>query len=130
MNLVVDASIAVEYLLRSSLGQRAAGVLDTGVLLAPELLDVEVAAVLRRAVHQKRLKPARAEEAIADLGAWDVARVSHRQLLERAWALRDNATAYDAMYLAVAELHDATIVTADGPLSRLPLRGFTIQNFS
>jgi predicted nucleic acid-binding protein len=130
MNLVVDASIAVEYLLRTELGQRAAGVLDAGTLFAPELLDVEVAAVLRRAVHGKHLAVDRAAEALADLLAWDLTRISHRAVLERAWTLRDNATAYDSMYLAIAQLQDATIVTADGPLSRIPLRGFTIQNFS
>jgi predicted nucleic acid-binding protein len=128
VNLVVDASIAIEVLLQTSLGQRATAALHPAALYAPELLDAEVISVLRRFVLRGALDAARAGVAIEVLGEWDIERISHRALLADAWALRHNATAYDALYLAAARRHAATIVTADGPLSRIPIAGFTIQN--
>jgi len=128
VNLVVDASIAIEVLLQTQLGQRAMAALQPAALYAPELLDVEVVAVLRREVLGGRLDATRAGEAVEDLRDWDIERVGHRRLLADAWRLRNNATAYDAQYLAVARQYNATIITADGPLSRIPLAGFTIQN--
>ncbi len=128
--LVVDASIAIEYLLRTPLGERVASQLSTAALFAPELLDAEVLAVLRREVLARRLDAKRASEAVDDLRAWHLERISHRELIATAWSLRHNATAYDALYLAAARMRDATIVTADGPLSRIPIAGFTIQNVS
>jgi len=87
-----------------------------------------VLAVLRREVLGGRLHEGRAAEAIADLAAWDVERVSHQDLLREAWKLRKNVTAYDALYVAVARRDGATILTADGPLSRAPGLGVTILN--
>jgi len=128
MSLVVDASIAVEFLLRTVLGRHAASILATDDLAAPELLDVEVAAVLRRLVRSGRLLEPRAREALDDLRAWDVARVSHRLLLDEAWRLRDQVSAYDAMYVATARLVGAAVITADGPLSRAPGIGVVVHN--
>jgi len=130
VKLIVDASIAVEFLLQTALGQRAAAVLQPSELFAPELLDAEVLAVLRREALAGRLAARRAGEAVDDLRAWHLVRISHRMLTTIAWSLRHNATAYDALYLAAARMHDATILTADGPLSRIPVAGFTIQNLS
>ena len=53
---VVDASIAVEYLLRTPLGLTVADVLDDASLVAPELIDAEVLSVLRRAVLKGHLE--------------------------------------------------------------------------
>jgi predicted nucleic acid-binding protein len=130
VKIVVDASIAIEFLLQTTVGQHAASLLVPAALFAPELLDAEVLAVLRREALGGRLDTARAREAVEDLRDWDVERVPHRELVMQAWELRHNATAYDALYLATARLHDATLVTADGPLSRIPIAGFTIQNVS
>lgn len=128
MRLVVDASVAVEYLLRTALGTRIAGTIEAASLHAPELLDAEVAAVLGREVLAGRLLEARAAEAIEDLLDWDVDRISHRFLLRAAWEFRCNVTAYDALYLAAARACDATVLTADGPLSRAPSHGVIVQN--
>jgi predicted nucleic acid-binding protein len=128
MNMVVDASVAVEYLLRTKLGQRLAEQLETQTLLAPELIDVEVLAVLRGAVRGKQLSLERAQEALADLEVWDVERVPHRALWRTAWQFRGNVSAYDAFYVAVAALHDAPLLTADGPLSRAPKLGVVVHN--
>ena len=120
MKYVVDASVAVEFLLRTSAGEQLDALFTDALLIAPELLDIEVLSVLRRARRQKRLDDQRAETAIIDLACWPVERISHRQLLQDVWALRHNLSAYDACYVAVAQRFDAVLITADGPLSRAP----------
>jgi predicted nucleic acid-binding protein len=126
--VVVDASVAVEYLLRTRLGEAVAPRLEGEELVAPELLDAEVLAVLRRAVHTGELAEDRARMAIADLVDWGLRRLSHRFLVREAWDFRHNASAYDALYLAAARLHDAAVLTADGPLSRAPTAGVVVEN--
>ncbi|MBI4704368.1 MAG: type II toxin-antitoxin system VapC family toxin [Deltaproteobacteria bacterium] len=128
MTLVVDASAAVEYLLRTAVGRSLDGPLSSATLVAPELLDAEVLAVLRRETLAGRLAAKRAAEAVEDLRDWDVVRLPHRPLLARAWELRHNVSAYDALYLAAAVLHDAALITADGPLARAPGTGVVVHN--
>ena len=128
MSLVVDASAAVEYLLKTILGESLAPLLDEAALAAPELLDAEVLAVLRREVSRGRLKATRARQALDDLRDWDLERIGHRELLHEAWALRTRVTAYDALYVAAARLRGATLVTADGPLARAPALGVPVHN--
>ena len=125
---MVDASAAVEYLLRTTLGQRVDGVMHGAVLAAPELLDAEVLAVLRREVARGHLAPERAAEAVQDLRDWDVERLAHRPLLEHAWSLCGHVTVYDALYVAAAHARDAALITADGPLSRAPGLGVLVHN--
>ncbi|TMA67040.1 MAG: type II toxin-antitoxin system VapC family toxin [Deltaproteobacteria bacterium] len=126
MILVVDASAAVEYLLQTTVGLRVAGILEGMKIAAPELLDAEVLSVLRREVLAGRSGERRAGEAVADLRDWGLERVAHRSLLEEAWSVR--GTASDALYVALARLRRAALITADGPLSRLPGIGVTVQN--
>lgn len=128
MRYVVDASIAVEYLLRTAVGQQATPLLQDTILLAPELLDVEVLSVLRRAVLRHGLEEQRALLALTDLVAWPLDRIPHKELVTEAWRLRQNLSAYDAFYVAVARLYEATLLTADGPLSRAPNIGIVIHN--
>lgn len=128
IHFVIDASAAVEYLLRTPLGRKLDDLIENALLLAPELLDVEVLSVLRRALLQKRLEEHRARLALEDLGSWPVDRVPHAGLLGEAWKHRDNVSAYDAFYVAVAKLYDAPLLTADGPLSRAPGLGIVVQN--
>jgi predicted nucleic acid-binding protein len=118
--IVVDASALLELLLQTPLGARAETRLfrDAGELHAPHLVDVEVVQGLRRLVRAGEVSSARAEEAIADLTDLDLHRHAHLDLLGRAWKLRDNITAYDAMYVALAEAIEARIVTCDNPLGR------------
>jgi predicted nucleic acid-binding protein len=128
IRIVIDASAAVEYLLRTPLGQKLDDLLEDAFLLAPALLDVEVLSVLRRALLQKKIEEHRARLALEDLGAWPVERVPHSTLLREAWKHRHNVSAYDAFYVAVAKLYDAQLLTADGPLSRAPGLGIVVQN--
>ncbi len=125
---VIDASAAVEYLLRTSLGLKVANIVEDGLLLAPELLDVEVLSVLRRAVLRREVDEQRALRAIEDLMSWPIDRIPHTSLLWAAWQHRTNVSAYDAFYVAAASLCDAPLITADGPLSRAPSLGIVVEN--
>ncbi len=125
---VVDASAAAEYLLRTSLGLKVANIIEGGFLLAPELLDVEVLSVFRRAVLRRQLNEQRALRAIEDLMDWPIDRIPHRSLVWAAWQHRNNVSAYDAFYVAAARLADAPLITADGPLARAPSLGIVVQN--
>jgi predicted nucleic acid-binding protein len=102
--------------------------LEDADLVAPELLDAEVLAVLRREVLSGRLAEARATEAVVDLRDWSVERLPHILLLEAAWELRGHVTAYDALYVAAARERGATLITADGPLSRAPALRLVVHN--
>jgi predicted nucleic acid-binding protein len=126
--LVVDASAAVEYLLQTIVGQRAGALLEEAEVSAPELLDAEILAVLRREVLAGRLEERRASDAVDDLGAWGIERIPHRALLRDAWALRGHVTAYDALYVAAAQARGAALLTADGPLARAPGLGIVVHD--
>lgn len=125
---VIDASVAAEFLLRTTLGRKIAEIVEGAFLAAPELLDVEVLSVLRRAVLRQRLEDRRARLALDDLAAWSIDRIPHAALLREAWRHRHNVSAYDAFYVAAARLYDAPLLTADGPLSRAPALGIVVQN--
>jgi predicted nucleic acid-binding protein len=125
---VVDASAAAEYLLRTSLGLRVAEIIEGSLLSAPELLDVEVLSVFRRAVLRRELREERALRAIDDLMDWPIDRIPHKSLVWTAWQHRNNVTAYDAFYVAVARLSNAPLITADGPLAHAPALGIVVEN--
>ena len=120
--IVVDASALLEFLLQTSLGARVEARLfrDGDEFHSPHLMDVEVTQGLRRLVRSGEVSATRAAEAIEDLGDLDLHRHSHLALLTRAWQLRQNVTAYDAMYVALAEALDATMITCDSPLAKSP----------
>jgi predicted nucleic acid-binding protein len=112
--LVVDASVLVVALADDGPdGDQARARLRGEQLAAPELLDVEVASVLRRQVRLGAAAPRRAELALADLAATPVARAPHQPLLGRCWELRDNLTIYDATYIALAEALGVDFLTGD-----------------
>ncbi|HET7291472.1 MAG TPA: type II toxin-antitoxin system VapC family toxin [Vicinamibacteria bacterium] len=127
--IVVDASALLELFLQTPLGARVEARLlrDADELHAPHLMDVEVVQGLRRLVRMGEIVPGRAAEAVADLTDIDVHRHAHVELLGRAWTLRENVSAYDAMYVALAEAIEAPIVTCDGPLSKAPGHGARIE---
>ncbi|WP_419927328.1 type II toxin-antitoxin system VapC family toxin [Candidatus Poriferisocius sp.] len=116
---VVDASVAVEYLLRTPLGVALADTVEEASLAAPEMLDAEVMSVLRRAVLTGRLDEARAVMALSDLALWPIDRISHRALTLLAWEHYSNISAYDAFYVAAARTLGVPLLTADGRLARL-----------
>jgi len=119
--LVVDASVLFEVVADTAdsepLRQR---LLEDPDHVAPHLVDAEVLAVIQ--VHHRRgvLDRTAADQAVDDLRRWPGERWSHRPLLDRAWELRDNVRAYDALYVALAEALEATLVTLDERLARSP----------
>ena len=125
---VIDASAAVEYLLKTPLGESLALVMEYAELMAPELMDAEVTAVLRRAVQHDHLAEERALMALDDLSTWPVERISHRMLAKSAWQHRHNVSAYDAFYVAAARARRVSLLTADGRLSRAPGLGIAVHH--
>jgi predicted nucleic acid-binding protein len=87
-------------------------------ICAPHLIDAEIASVLRKHVLAKRISEARAQAALRDYLDLTLVRFTHRPLLPRVFALRDTMTAYDALYVALAESLDATLITPDARLAR------------
>ncbi|MFM7045946.1 MAG: type II toxin-antitoxin system VapC family toxin [Ilumatobacteraceae bacterium] len=89
-------------------------------LTAPDLVDVETVAVLRRRWRAGDLTARRFRAAIDDLLALPIDRFPTGALMIRAYDLRANVTPYDAAYVALAETLDCSLVTADARLSRAP----------
>jgi len=89
-------------------------------LHAPHLLDLEVAQVLRRYVRDQRITARRAQEALEDLADLPLSRYPHDFLIPRIWELRATLTAYDAAYVALAELIGASLITCDGKIASAP----------
>lgn len=119
--LVVDASVLVVALADDGTdGDTARTRLRSENLAAPELLDLEVASVLRRHTQLGAIDVRRAELAMADLGAMPLQRAPHQRLLGRAWELRANLTMYDAVYVSLAEALGVRLLTGDRRLARAP----------
>jgi predicted nucleic acid-binding protein len=117
--IVLDASAAIEWLLRTQTGIKIDKRLFSpqAPLHAPHLLDLEVAQVLRRFVRDKTITAQRGAEALEDLGDLPLNRYPHDFLLPRVWDLRATLTAYDAVYIALAELLDAPLLTCDARIA-------------
>jgi predicted nucleic acid-binding protein len=96
-------------------------------LHAPHLLDVEVAQVLRRYVAAAEITSERGREALADLTDFPIRRYPHDLLLARVWDLRNNFTAYDAVYVALAEALEAPLLTRDQRLGAAAKRHVQIE---
>lgn len=120
--IVTDASAIVAMLLRHDQAERLLERMfgDGETLHAPQLLDVEVAQVVRRYWRAGEITAARGEEALRDLAVLPIQRYPHEPLLGRVWQLRKNVTAYDAVYVALAEGLAAVLLTLDSALGRIP----------
>ena len=129
--IVLDASAAIDWLLQTAAGQQ----IETRIysrgesLHAPHLLDLEVAQVLRRVVREGTISVRRADQALQDLLNLRVTRYPHFLFLPRIWKLRDNLSAYDAVYVALADELAATLVTRDTRLASTAVRSVSIELF-
>jgi len=127
--VVVDTSAIVTLLLEEppvpALATRLSGVR----LHAPHLIDVEFLHALRRLVATSRIPDARAAVISADFAQLAIVRYPHGLLLDRMWELRDNLTAYDAAFVALAEAIDAPLVTTDAKLAAAPGHRATIEAY-
>lgn len=127
--IVLDASAVIELLLVTPAGRLVADRISDpdNSLHAPHLLSIEVAQVVRRLTSAGRLTARRGRAAFDDLAALPVDRHDHELLLPRIWALRANLTAYDAAYVALAEVLDAPLITLDQRLATAPGHRATIE---
>lgn len=114
---MIDASAAVLGLLNDG---DARAMLREGSVACPHLADSEVAHALRSQVLRGDVEAADASRAIDTWSRLGIGRVGVSGLLGRIWELRDNLSAYDATYVAVAEALEVALVTADGRLARAP----------
>ena len=116
--IVLDASAALEWFLQTPAGLKIEQRIyaRSQSIHAPHLLDLEVAQVLRKFVRDGTISALRAESALQDLADARLMRHPHRPFLPRIWQLRHNLTAYDAVYVALAELLSAPLLTRDHKL--------------
>jgi len=118
---VVDASFVVAVLLDSGrAGQWSEARLTEFQAVAPHLMPFEVASALRRLVSQGALSPSRGSDALQQLRVLKVSLLPFDVLVDRVWSLRTNLTAYDASYVAVAEMLGSRLVTFDQKLADAP----------
>ena len=121
--MVLDASAVVEWLMGSERGDAVvAQMLDDpdGSFFAPDLLDVEVVQAFRRLARSGAVSDARATGAVELLEVLPVERRSAGILVSRMWTLRDNLSAYDAAYVALAEALDCPLLTCDARSADAP----------
>lgn len=122
--IMLDASAAVAVLLnRGSDAPRVRERMDLAGdegMHVPHLFEVEVMNVLRRHFLSGALSPERARVALNRLFTMRIIRYPHTALLSRVWELKDNVTAYDAVYIALAETLEAPLVTRDARLAQAP----------
>ena len=113
--IVIDASAALDGLLNAEANAEIAAWLAGALepLAAPDLIDVEVLSVLRRWERRGEMTGSRAQQALEDLQTLPIVRYPARALLDRAWKLRHNLTAYDAQYVALAQELPAKLLTTD-----------------
>jgi predicted nucleic acid-binding protein len=121
--IVADASVVVDLLLGggSDAGEALGGrLLAHETVAVPHLLDAEVGQAVRRYALRGDLDGATAAQMIEELSWLPLRRYPHAFLMGRAFALRSNVSVYDALYLALAEVLGAVLLTGDGALAGVP----------
>jgi len=116
--IVLDASAVVEILTNGPFAESFQHDMGNGAgsFIAPHLLDIEVISALRRIAAAGRLNAERTELALTRFAKLPAERYPHTPLLHRVWELRHNFTAYDAIYIALAEETDSVLCTTDAKL--------------
>lgn len=116
--IVLDASVVVELLtngaLADALRRDLAG--RDEPFIVPHLLDIEVVSAIRGLAAGDWIDAHRGGQLLAGLAALPAVRYAHTPLIARIWELRRNFTAYDAVYIALAEATRSTLYTCDKKL--------------
>jgi predicted nucleic acid-binding protein len=120
MPVVIDSSALVELVIRSERASAVAQAVGATDMVAPDVVNPEVLAALRRLERTGELSTKRAVQALDDLMDAPVRRFTTLPLLAEAWTLRANVTAADALYVVLARILRCPLVTADRKLSRAP----------
>ncbi len=119
--LTVDTSAVLAALVErphdSALVRRLS---DDGDLHAPHVIDVEILQALCGLVRGGKLSADRAADVRTDVADLAITRYGHGPLADRVWALRDNLTAYDAVFVALSEALDVPLITCDARLAAAP----------
>jgi len=120
--IVIDASILANAVGDDQTdGERARAELRAaGAVSAPDLVDVETVAVLRKRWLAETISARRFSTAVEDLEVLPIDRYPSLRFMRRAYELRDNVTAYDATYIALAEILGCELLTADRRLASAP----------
>ena len=118
--IVVDASVLANVVGDDGVDGESARreVRAAGDVAAPDLVDVETAAVLRKRWLARTISESRFGAAIDDLEDLAIDRYPTLGFMRRAYELRDDVTAYDAAYVALAETLECELLTADERLSK------------
>ena|SRR3712207_5749393 len=116
--IVLDASAAVEMLIHGPVSDALRRALSDSneTLIAPHLLDIEVISAFRNLAIGRRIEATRVADFMDELRTLPLSRLDHTPLLDRIWELRQNFTAYDAAYIALAEAMEAVLYTCDDKL--------------
>lgn len=125
-SVVLDASAAVELLLRTPAGGRAEAALRGRSVVVPSHFDAEVLSALGRLVRGGDLTESLVEPILKELARAPFARYTLQPLVTAAWALRHNLSLRDALYVTLARRLGATFVTADARLARAPALGVEV----
>jgi len=119
--IVVDTSAVLAVLAgRTPDGALVQRLTDDGDLHAPHLIDIEILQALRGLVRGGKLSLDRADDVRTDVADLTITRYGHEPLADRAWALRDNLTAYDAVFVALSEALEVPLITCDARLAAAP----------
>ena len=126
--LVVDASVLATALIDDGRdGERARARLRGEALTAPAVIDLEVLSAFRQLLARGVVDLRRVVLAVDDLEALPLRRAPHLPLLRLCWSYRENLTPYDAAYVALAEVLDAALLTADARLANAPGISCTVE---
>lgn len=122
MTIVLDTSAAIEFILNTDKAETVGAYLfeEAQPIYSPELIDVEVCQVLRRYYLNENLAADTCSQALTNFLEMPIQRFSHADLVPMIWQYRNNLTAYDAAFTALASLLDAPLLTCDKKLANSP----------
>ncbi len=124
--VVVDASAAVELLRRTPVGRQVGHGLRASTAAAPAHFDAEVFSAFGRLARDRVMSTAQVGLALVELARAPIQRMPVPPLLEEAWSLRDNVSQRDALYVVLARRLEASLLTADARLARVPRLGVSV----